>query len=342
MVTIEDVAKKANVSIMTVSRVVNKNGAVKESTRKKILEIIDELGYKPNFIAKELVGGKSKTIGILSSNYYNQAYVDIVVAIEEYAYKKGFVVLNSNVNDYQSAYNALELFLGKHVEGIIVLPLEMEMSEVDDYRLSLNEIYRFSTYFQETVGKYKVPTITISQKMQGIENVAFDFVGLAERAMDYLLDEGYIDISMINSNLNDGFWKEKEEIYVNKMKQNGLEQYINIERATAVVEGGNVAMRKLLEKHKPRVVFCANDFMAIGALQVLYEKNLKVPDDIAVIGNDNVYLCELTSPKLTTVALNTKDGGQKAIERLFEKINGDDSVRNDQTIKINLVKRETV
>lgn len=342
MVTIEDVAKKANVSLMTVSRVVNKNGSVRESTRKKVLKAINDLGYKPNISAKELVGGKSKTIGILSSNYYNQAYVDIVVAIEEYAYEKGFVVLNSNVNDYESAYNALELFLGKHVQGIIVLPLEMKMSEVDDYHLSMNEISRFSRYFQETVGKYHVPAITISQKIQGIENVAFDFVGLAKTAMDYLIGAGYKDISMINSNLNDGFWKEKEEIYVSKMKEAGLEDYIRVERDTAIAEGGNQAMRKLLEKHTPRVVFCANDFMAIGALQVLYENNLKVPDDVAVMGNDNVFLCELTSPKLTTVALNAKEGGQRAIERLFEKMNGDESVQIDQTVRIDLVKRESV
>ena len=155
MVTIEDVAKLAGVSTMTVSRVVNKSESVKPTTREKVLKVIEETGYKPNMNAMSLVSGKSKMIGILSSNYYNQAYLDIVVAIEEYAYGEGFTVINANVNDYVTACNALDLFLGKQVEGIIVLPLEMKMTKVEDYRDSLKELAKFSEYFKQTVKRHK-------------------------------------------------------------------------------------------------------------------------------------------------------------------------------------------
>lgn len=341
MVTIEDVAKLAGVSTMTVSRVVNKSESVKPTTREKVLKVIEETGYKPNMNAMSLVSGKSKMIGILSSNYYNQAYLDIVVAIEEYAYGEGFTVINANVNDYVTACNALDLFLGKQVEGIIVLPLEMKMTKVEDYRDSLKELAKFSEYFKQTVKRHNVPVITVSQKFEGIENVAFDFEGVAKLAMDKLFEKGYRDIAMLNSTIDDGFWIQKERIYREAMIANGCEKHILIEKDIALVDGGRNAMLRVLEKRTPKAVFCANDYMAIGALQVINAKKLSVPDDIAVIGNDNVVFCEMTSPRLTTVSLNMKTAGETAVKRLFERLGGSEQ-KEDSVTGIEYIERETV
>lgn len=341
MVTIEDVARLAGVSTMTVSRVVNKSDSVKNTTRDKVLKIINETGYKPNMNAKSLVCGKSKTIGILSSNYYNQAYVDVVSAIEDYAYGLGVTVIDANVNDYVSACNAVDNFLGKQVEGIIVLPLEMKMSRVADYRESLKEIADFSAYFKEIVQRYNVFAITVSQKIEGIENIAFDFTSIAEIAMEKLFEKGYRDVTMLNSCIDAGFWQEKEIIYRTMMKNVGAEEFINVEKDVALVEGGRRAMERVLEKRMPRAVFCANDYMAIGALQTLNKRKLSIPEDVAVIGNDDVLFCEMTSPMLTSVSLNMKESGRAAIIRLFELIDGAEP-REDVTIPVFYKERETI
>lgn len=344
MVTIEDVAKRAGVSTMTASRVVNNSSLVKKSTAQRVLRAIEELGYIQNKLAKSLVSGESKTIGIVSSNYYNQAYTDIIAAITDIAYANGYAVITSNVNDYQSAVRGVDALLGHQVDGIILLPLEMRMTQVSDYRISMIQIQKFAQYFKQVVTDANIPALTVSQKIEGIVDIRFDFKDLAQKALDYLFEKGYTDIAMLNSNIYDGFWREKEELYKSLMQSRGLEEFIRIEKDVAEVEGGYRAMKRLLKKHIPKAVFCANDYIAIGALQVLNRFKLKVPEDIAVIGNDNVFFSEMTYPKLTTVALNAGDAGNKAISIMLKMLaeKQPQSAFCDEIIATEVVVRESV
>ena len=342
MVTIEDVAKICGVSPMTISRVVNGSDLVKESTRKKVLDAIKETGYRPNMIARRLVQGNSKTIGVLFSNYYNQAYTDILFSIEEVAYRNGYNVINANVDDYEHAVNSLTLFLGNMVDGIIVLPLEMNMLHVADYKQAMVETQKFLEYFYDTVKKQEVSVVTVSQNIEDVFNIAFNFTEMAQKAMDYLFMKGYKDIAMINSNLNDGFWVDKERVYLQSMKEKGYEKYICIERDIGLMEGGNRAMERLLGKKIPQAVFCANDYIAIGALQTISKHKLTIPGEIAVIGNDNVYFCEMTAPKLTTVSLNAKLAGKVAMERMLKLLNGEKLEGSEYVVETELIIRESV
>lgn len=342
MVTIEDVAKRAGVSVMTASRVVNQSNLVKKSTAERVLRAIEELGYIQNKLAKSLVSGKSKTIGIISSNYYNQAYTDIVVAISDIAYKNGYAVINANVNDYQSAVRGVNTLLGHQVDGVILLPVEMSMTKVGDYRISMAQIEHFVKYFKQAVTDANIPAITVSQKIDGLIDIGFDFKDLAQKAMDYLFEKGYTDIAMINSNIYDGFWREKEDLYKSMMKERGLEANICIEKDVSEVDGGYRAMKRMLSYRRPRAVFCANDFMAIGALQIINKLKLKVPEDIAVIGNDNVFFSEMTYPKLTTVALNAGDAGDKAIGIMLKLLADKKVSLCDEIIATEVVERESV
>ncbi len=306
MITIDDVAKRAGVSTMTVSRVINNSDRVKGATKEKVLSAIDELGYIPNMIAKTLAGGKSKTIGILFSNYYNQAYLDIIVAIEEEAYRKGYTVINANVNDYESAVNALDLFVGKRVEGIIVLPLEMKMTYLVDYHDAMTDIEKFKEYFKKEINVSNLPVVTVSEKIEGVTDISFDYVASAKISMKYLISCGYRDIAMINNAINDGLWKDKGDIYCEAMREIGAEENILIEYGQNTVEGGYAAAQKLLRHRHPQAIYCANDYMAIGVMQALNSKGISVPKDIAVMGNDDIAFAKMTAPKMTTVAINTQ------------------------------------
>ena len=164
MSTIKDVAREAGVSLMTVSRVINGTGQVKQNTVDRVNGAIKKLGYRPNLLAKSLAQGKSKTIGILSSNMYNQVYIDIITSIEKNAYKEGFVVINADVSNSVDAKQALNMLLGSKVDGIIILPLEMDMSELPDFKVAVEETRKFYDYFNEIRISDGIKAITISQK----------------------------------------------------------------------------------------------------------------------------------------------------------------------------------
>ncbi len=339
--TIKEVALRAGVSVMTVSRVINHSNLVNDETKKKVQEAIDALRYKPNRIAKSLVSGKSNIIGILSSNMYNMAYTDAIDTIEEIAYKHGYMIFNANVNEYASAIAAVDNFVELQVDGIIVLPLEMKMSHETDYRVSMEKIDKFIDYYERTSKASNIPTVTISQKMKDIPDIALDFKTLAQKALDYLLEQGYKDISLVTSMIDDGFWLEKQQIYIDTMKKHGLEEYISIYRGGPVaLEGGRSATEELLQTHIPEAIFCANDALAIGTLQAIHKAGLRIPQDVAVIGNDDIYFSQLTSPRLTTVSLNMRKAGKAAIRAMFHILKGEELPQN-VVVPTTLVIRES-
>lgn len=339
MSTIKDVAREAGVSLMTVSRVINGTGQVKQNTVERVNGAIQKLGYRPNLLAKSLAKGKSKTIGIISSNMYNQAYIDIITSIEKNAYKEGFVVINADVSNSVDAKQALNMLLGSKVDGIIILPLEMDMSELPDFKVAVEETRKFYDYFNEIRISDGIKAITISQKMYDVPNIEFDYKGQATMSMDYLFDKGYEDISFINAKYKDGLWQEKEDVYIKKMSEKGLLNYINIEYCNMNVEGGKKAMESILNKRVPKAVYCANDCLAFGAIQAILNRGYKIPKDIAIMGNDDISSCEFVYPKLTSIGLGSKEAGIDAIDSLFSLLNNE-SVEDSKTIPY-LVERQT-
>lgn len=339
MSTIKDVAKEAGVSLMTVSRVINNTGQVKQETIDKVNEAIIKLGYRPNLLAKSLAKGESKTIGIISSNMYNQVYIDIITSIEKTAYKEGFVVINVDVSNSIDAKQAFNMLLGSKVDGIIILPLEMDMSSVSNLKLAAVETEKFFNYFNEVRISEDLKAVTISQKMDGVPNIEFDFKGQAIMTMDYLFEKGYEDISFINANYKDGLWQEREDVYLQKMNEKNLSKFINIEYCDMSIADGKKAMEVILNKRVPKAVYCANDFLALGALQAILERGYKIPKDIAVIGNDDIPACEFVYPRLTSIGLGAKKVGIYAINSLFSLLQNE-SVEDSKAIPY-LVERQT-
>ncbi len=339
MATIRDVAKEARVSLMTVSRVINNPGLVKQDTVDKVNKAIKKLGYRPNLLAKGLAKGKTKTIGIILSNIRNQAYIDIITTIEKEAYKKGFVVINLDVSNSNEAKQALNMLLGNKVDGIIILPLEMDMSEQKDFMVAVRETSKFYEYFKDIVHADNIKAVTVSQKIEKVTNIDFDYYKQAEITMNYLFEKEYKDITFVNANYKDGLWQTKEDVYIKMMNDKGLVEYINIEYCNNNINGGYDSMKSLLEKRIPKAVYCANDIIACGAIQAILEKGYKIPNDIAVIGNDDMQLCNYIYPKLTSINLGTKEVADKAFKDLLRLIDGESA--EDSFMKPYLVERKT-
>lgn len=339
MPTIKDVAKEAGVSLMTVSRVINGTGQVKQDTEDSVMKAIKKLGYRPNLLAKSLAKGQSKIIGIISSNMYNQTYIDIITSIEKSAYKNDFVVINADVSNSVDAMQAFNMLLGSKVDGIIILPLEMDMSSMKNFKVATEETRKFYDYFNEIRKNEEIKAITISQKMNGVPNIEFGYKEQATMSMDYLLDKGYEDISFINANYKDGLWQEKEDVYRKKMSDKGLSKYINVEYCAMSIAGGKKAMESILNKRVPKAVYCANDYLAFGAIQAVLNRGYNIPKDIAIMGNDDVSSCEFVYPRLTSVGLGAKEAGLDAIDSLFCLLNNE-SVEDSRTVPY-LVERQT-
>ena len=157
--------------------------------------------------------------------------------------------------------------------------------------------------------------------------------------MNYLFEKEYKDITFVNANYKDGLWQTKEDVYIKMMNDKGLVEYINIEYCNNNINGGYDSMKSLLEKRIPKAVYCANDIIACGAIQAILEKGYKIPNDIAVIGNDDMQLCNYIYPKLTSINLGTKEVADKAFKDLLRLIDGESA--EDSFMKPYLVERKT-
>ena len=322
--TIEDIAKMAGVSAMTVSRMFNEPSKVKKATRDKIENIVKRVNYRPNLIAKSLVNGNTKTIGVLYSNIRNPIYLDVIRGIDNIAYANDYIIMNANVENYDVSVRTLDKFISSRVDGLIVLPMDMAMGFSDDYQKAKREMEDFYRHLNETLSGIDIPAITLYQRVENAYNVTFDFANLAEIAVRYLIGKGFRRISMINSYTRDGLWKEKEDVYIRLMRESGLEKYVSIAYCHINAEGGLAAMNELLSKKEPlcEAVFCANDLIAIGAVHALGNAGIKIPEQVSVIGNDNAMFCEMTFPKLTSVNLNPYSAGQQAMNMMLGLMNG--------------------
>lgn len=328
MVNIKDVAKRAGVSMMTVSRVINNNGPVKDSTRKKVEKVIDELDYIPNQIAKSLVNSASKTIGVLFSNIFNPVYSSIISGLEEKANESGYNIIISNASDYKSSTQALNMLVSKMVDGFIILPIEPKGLNSNAFsKQALDEFNDFYEYLKKFLSKRKLPCVVIDIDLNNdsdhIRFVGHDYAAAARIGIEYLLGCGFKNIVQINSELKSGIWQERQSAYETAMREAGLEENICTEYCSNSTQAAYDLVRDMLKRgDRPEVFYCANDIMAIGAIQAINSCGLSVPKDISVMGNDGIYVGEMLVPALTTVDIDSVKIGEKAMEICHNMIEG--------------------
>lgn len=309
-VSIKDVAKKAGVSISTVSRALNKYEDISQSTRKKIIKVAAELGYRPNIIAKSLGANKNYRIAILVEDYIPEDYAtyEIFMAFRSAMALQNYeTILLSTSTDIQKNENLSQIFQNKQVDGLFLLGLKM----TDEYFKQLE--------------KFKYPCvlydISIENSLCGC--VGVDNVKGAYKAVEHLIEHGHKKIAFINGHEDAQVSYERLDGYYLAMAKHGL--LIDKELIASgnfTIQGGKQAAMDLLEKNKGiTAIFCASDLMACGAMQGIEELGLKVPDDIAIVGFDDINICDLVTPKLTTIRQDRDKIGKLAAMQLIEIIN---------------------
>ncbi|MGB9757233.1 MAG: LacI family DNA-binding transcriptional regulator [Candidatus Bipolaricaulaceae bacterium] len=305
-VTIHDIARLLGVSPSTVSRALSGKGRISPATREKIRRVAEELGYRPNALARGLATRRTGEVGVVIHERHlpldeRSFYGVILEAIEAELAVHGYHVLFSTMGD-QFFPRCVE---ERRVDGLIILGTDVS----EDLVRSLAEF---------------VPLVLVDHTFPGIPSVVSDNVGGARLATLHLLDHGHREVAFVAETLADPSFRARFEGYRLALRERGLRV-----RRGFVVEGGRrsdsdqVAMAKLLGGGRlPTAIFAANDFMAVGAIKALTTAGLKVPQDVAVVGFDDGALATLVHPPLTTVRVPRVEMGRAAARKLLALLRG--------------------
>jgi LacI family transcriptional regulator len=307
---IKDIAKIAGVGVTTVSRVLNNHIDVKEETRKKILEIMDQYNYIPNNSARNLKRNTSNNIGVLVKGIHNPFFSKMIKSIEEEIDKEGYsMILHYNENNSNDIDAAVELIKEKKLKGLICLGGDFENLDKQELVNLKTPIVLASTYVIEKANKALFSSVIIEN-----EKAAF-------KAVDYIANLGHEKIGIITTGEEDRtIGKLRFEGYKSALKKNNLEyneKFVEIGEYT--FESGYQAMDRLLDKNLDlSAVFVTTDIMAIGASKAILSRGLKIPEDISVVGFDGIDYSLYFHPSLTTVVQPVEEMGKKSIDVLFD------------------------
>ena len=327
--TIKDVATRANVSVATVSRVVNNLDGYSDETKEKVLEAIKELGYQRNAIARGLVTKTTKTLGVLIPIVSAYLYAEILNGIEEKANENGYGIFlcNTGVNGVR-AVNYIKMLGERQVDAIIVVSLTIN----DEYYNLLNSLKIPYILVSTLSYKYKIPYIKVDDQQA------------AYTATQFLIEKGHTKIALISGGKED---KISGITRVNGYR-NALQDYdININEniikyGDFTYNSGIMCMEDLLqEKEDFTAVFATSDEMALGALSVMHRNKIEVPEKISIIGYDNTLIAQMSNPPLTTVAQPLYEMGVKAFAKILSVLETGNSGDNI-ILSHKIVERETV
>lgn len=331
--TIVDVAKACNVSVATVSRVINGNYPVKRETKEKVLKVIEELQYKPNIQARDLIKQKSSTIGVVVPSISNMFFTNVINGIESYYEKSDYsIFLCITEHDKDKEVSRINELVSRNVAGIIIVDPGIENVE--------------SKYFNDIAKS--IPMVFVNRYSQSsfISSVCNDQEEGSKVALNYLLSNNNKNIAFIRGD-NSYSYDIKEKVYREIMKDinNFNEEFIvNIGHGNSI-QTVNKTMEKglkLLSENKDITgIFACNDLMAIGIMNACKKLNINIPIDLSIIGYDNIELSEMVEPKLTTIDQNMFLLGENAAILLNEKIDNKNKYSKNIVLRNHLIKRDT-
>ncbi|CAM3762533.1 catabolite control protein A [Mesobacillus zeae] len=318
-ITIYDVAREANVSMATVSRVVNGNPNVKPATRKKVVEVIDRLGYRPNAVARGLASKKTTTVGVIIPDISSPFFAEMTRGIEDIAtmYKYNIILSNSDQN-MDKELHLLNTMLGKQVDGIVFMGGNITSDHVEEFK------------------KSPVPIVLAGsiEETETIPSVNIDYETATYDSVMALVKKGHKKIAFVIGPYHEPINKEKKLVgYKRAIEESGYTVDENL-----IVEGdytydsGIEAIEKLLELNdKPSATIVGSDEMALGVVHGAMDNGYKVPEDFEVISSDNTRLALMVRPQLTSVVQPLYDIGAVSM-RLLTKLMNKEAVHGHTVI----------
>ena len=334
MATIVDVAKRAQVSISTVSYALSGRRQLKKETRDRIRKLADELGYVPSAIGTALATGKTHTIGITVTNVSSSLVGDVLAGIEEVTWEHKYsLILCNTYEDEKRELQAIETLMGKKVDGMILVTQSSAWADLKILR---------------RLRKQEIPIVAVNREIDPSlgQSVIIDNFGGAHRATSYLASLGHRRIGFITGPRGRLSSIERLKGYKAALKDGGIAVDNGlIVRGVYGEKGlqiGYAAARELLKQTKaPTAIFASTDNMAIGVMKAVIDHGKRVPEDVAVIGFDNTNFSELVSPPLTSVAMPMREAGNAAAKMLFSALGNGGKTRSPVTVDCTLMVRES-
>ena len=325
---IRTVAQLANVSIATVSRTINRVSTVNPKMAKRVWEAIEKLDYFPNTQARALVSGRSRLLGLIVSEITNPFFPELIQGFEDIAVEHGYEILISSTNyDPRRMSLCIRRMLERRAEGVAVMTFGVEQPLL------------------EQLAERKVPLVfvDVGPERPGISLLRVDYHHGIQQGVQHLAVLGHRDIAFISGPKRLHSAQSRLAAFTSSLEECGIASNPAwLVEGNHTMEGGIEAMDCLLKSgHLPTAVMCSNDMTAIGVLHKLYRAGLRVPDDLSVIGFDDIHIAQVTIPPLTTIQMSCFELARAAVTALRAHVEEGGEPKRSYKINTHLVVRES-
>lgn len=341
MVTLKQIAEECSVSITTVSNILNGKSNVSEDTKERVLKVIKETGYRPNYMARGLRAAKTNSVGIIIDDLTEFSSTGIIDGIMSYFDEHNYKAILENLRFYSKW--GTKWYRNKEYEDSVQQAIdEFEAIKVDGIIYVAGHARAISC-IPENISVPLVISYAFSEQ-PGISSVEFDDEKAACDITNHLIKNGHKRIAVIAGTENNIHTGRRLEGFKKAMKENDLPvKDSDIRYGNWYTESGYENAKELLEGSDYTAVFCFNDLMAAGVYDYLYEKNLVPGKDISVAGYDNRTMSQYLKPPLTTVEIPLYDIGRKSAELLLNQINNPDNFEVQHSfVQCGIIERESV
>jgi len=327
-ITLKMVAERAGVSVNTASRAINHKPDINQETKKRILKVAQELGYVRNDTAVALRTKKTGTLGVVIADNRNPFYAEVLNGMEVAAREKNYhIILANTQRDYKKEEEAINLLLTKRVDGLLITPVQ----DRDDDIKNLIEA--------------NIPFVIVGRDFKNIEVDAVynDEVKGGFLATEYLIKKGHKRIALIDGFLYKSPARGRLDGYkkaLNKYRISLDESLISV--GDINIEDGYERTRQMLGKNLDfTAIFAYNDMMTFGVMQAIREKGLRIPEDIGLVGYDDIPFSSLISPALTTIRIEKQELGIESVKLLLSHINGNREKPKKIMLDVDIIVRKT-
>lgn len=321
-VTIRDVAAKAGVSVATVSRVFNRKGPIREDTIRKVMEIAGELQYVPHAGARSLSTRSTRTIGVVLPDLHGEFFSEVIRGIDLAARQHGYHLLLSGSHSDREEMRAVVHAVRGLVDGLIVMSPDLEPSAL------LADLPK------------GLDVVMLNSRVDGRASITVDNAGGAREVVRHLRALGHQRIAFIAGPPHNADAEQRRRGFRTETRSAGIET-VELPGDFTETTGHEAGQQIAALRPRPSAVFAANDSMALGALSAFREAGLHVPEDIALVGFDDIPIARFLTPPLTTVRVEIAELGRRAVSHVINAVESGDGATKKDVIKTTLVVRES-
>jgi LacI family transcriptional regulator len=302
MITMTEIAKLTGVSQATVSRVLNGNTSVNTEVRKRVLDCANEQNYQPNIMAQSLVGNQTFLLGMIVTDIGNPFFAELVKVIESEAAERGYTLMLFNTNaNREREKKYLDILKRYRADGVLLVPVTDEEEYVEELK------------------QIGIPIVSVTRNLKTIDSIYTSHFEAGAKVANHLLGMGFDSFIFVGTDVD-----EKEKGFANELQNKGID---TDKHHFFILDKPSINLKEILSERLKEEeqsdgigIFAYNDVQALKVLEVLKELKVNIPQDVALVGFDNTFICKIASPAITSVAQPIEEIGKLGVERIVELV----------------------